>query len=75
MNSAYLDLHGLTEQEAVSAILSALFSLEDGMNEELEIVTGNGYVLTRVVEEILDEEGYDYFHRNGNTGSYIVQKK
>lgn len=75
MNNGYLDLHGLTEQEAVPAILSALFSLDEGMDDELEIITGNGHVLTRVVEEILDEEGYEYFHRSGNTGSYIVQKK
>lgn len=64
----------MTEDEATGAILSALFSFEDSLEDEMEIITGNGYVLTRVVEELASEQGFNFFHKNGNTGSYIIKK-
>lgn len=70
-----IDLHGLTESEAIPEILSALFSLEMGSVDEVEFITGNGLTLRRVLEEILEEEGHSWSHENNNYGSYIVSWK
>ena len=64
----------MEENEAVAEVLNALISFVNSDEEELEIVTGNGIVLTRVVEELVEEEGLLYFHRNNNTGKYIIKK-
>lgn len=69
-----VDLHGQTEQEAIGSILSALMTFEMNDEDELEIITGRGGVLTRVTEEILEEEGYSWTHRNGNYGAYIIKR-
>ena len=69
-----LDLHGYTEQEAIGQIYTTLMTFDESEFEELEIITGKGFVLTRVVEEILDDELYVYKRGNPNTGSYIVYK-
>ena len=68
-----IDLHGMTEQEAIGVIMTALMSFEEGYEDELEIITGNGHVLTRVVEDYLDEEGFEYSIKNH--GSYIVYNR
>lgn len=68
-----IDLHGLTEQEAIPTILGALFSLDLNDETEVEIITGNGFVLKRVLEEILEEEGYPF--ELINSGSYIIYQK
>lgn len=67
-----VDLHGLTESEAIPEILSALFSLEMGSETEIEFIPGRGLTLRRVLEEILEEEGYRWYHENDNWGSYTV---
>ena len=69
-----LDLHGLTEEEAVPKILSGIISLEMDEVYELEIITGRGHVLTRVVEELLEEHDLTWTHKNNNYGSYIIEK-
>lgn len=70
-----VDLHGQTEQEAIGSILSAILTFEMNDEDELEIITGRGSVLTRVTEELLEEEGYHWHHRDGNVGSYIIRKR
>lgn len=67
-----IDLHGMTEQEAIGALMTALFSFDHSGMDQMEIITGRGYVLTRVVEDCLEEEGYEYRVSPGNPGSYIV---
>lgn len=71
-----IDLHGMTENEAVMAISGALVSLEmDEYLDEIEIITGNGYVLKRVLLDILDEEGLAYSQSSYNSGSFTVYKR
>ena len=70
-----LDLHGLTESEAIGPIISKIISfIESDYEDTLEIITGNGYVLTRLVEEQLEDNNLTWCHENGNTGSYIIKK-
>lgn len=61
-----IDLHGLTEEEAVPYILSSLFSLDsDKFATKLEIITGKGEgVLLRTTLDILDEEKRTYTYKN-----------
>ena len=51
-----IDLHGLTEQEAVGEILTGIMSFESDTCDFVEFITGRGEVLTRVVEEMLEKE-------------------
>ena len=67
-----IDLHGLTEDQAISATLTAFLSL--GPNEELEIITGNGIVIKDVVFDLIKEEQLNYRYENNNYGSIIVWK-
>lgn len=68
-----IDLHGLTEQEAIPVILSAFLSIELGDEDEVEIITGNGFVLKRVLQELAHEEGFSL--EAVNSGSYIVYQR
>lgn len=69
-----IDLHGMYEDEAIGAIISALISFEHSNHETMEIITGNGHVLKDVaIEEIIDY-GYDYYISPRNLGSIIVKK-
>lgn len=72
-SSCVIDLHGMYEHEAIGKIMSGIISLEMGEVYRLEIITGNGSVLTRVVEEALEENNLSWRHENGNTGCYIVE--
>ncbi len=69
-----VDLHGMTEIEATSAILCALIPLDDNEVDEVEIITGNGYVIKRVLLEILEEGGYGYSQSSHNHGSFVVYR-
>ncbi len=73
----YYDLHGLNEEEAVQEIEMAILSFE--MNEyedEMEIITGHGTGrIKALVEDILYEYAFNWYHQNNNTGAYIVTKK
>ncbi len=70
-----IDLHGLTEEEATSKILFSIWEFEENdFEDELEIITGRGDVLTRVTEELLEEKGWSWKHYNNNLGSYIIKK-
>ena len=69
-----IDLHGMTEEESIGPILSAIISFEYGDVEFVEFITGNGNILTRIVEESLDDAGIPWKHNNGNTGSYIIEQ-
>lgn len=71
-----IDLHGLTEHEALLEIDSALLSLEFGYEHDyVEIITGRGFVLRRVAIDYVEDEGYFWEHPNGNEGSIVVYKK
>ena len=72
MNNLIIDLHGLTEQEAIGQIMSALISLELEECEEIEFITGKGHVLTRVVEELVEEHNMNYYRDQKHGGSYKV---
>lgn len=69
-----IDLHGMTEEESIGPILSAILSFEYGDVDFVEFITGRGYVLTRIVEESLEEANIYWVHENGNIGSYIIKK-
>lgn len=69
-----IDLHGLTESEAIPTIFGALLSLQMGSETEIEFIPGKGLTLRRVLEEILEEEGYRWYHENNNWGSYTVYR-
>lgn len=69
-----VDLHGMTEQEAVGVILMKLLDFDNSDLDEMEFITGRGYVLTRVLEETLEDEGYDYSPSPNNSGSYIIYR-
>ncbi|CAM9107762.1 Smr/MutS family protein [Mycoplasma marinum] len=70
-----LDLHGLTESEAIGKIQMALYSFEQNYDDEIEIITGFGSGrLKAVLEDELYRSGFRWHHRNGNKGSYIITK-
>ncbi len=74
MNNKIIDLHGKDEIEATKIILMAIMDFENGSISSLEIITGNGGTLRRVLENILEDEGYSWHHKNNNLGSYIIKK-
>ncbi len=53
-----IDLHGMLEFEAISAVLMGLTAFEDSGHDELEIITGNGQVLRDVAIELIEDEGF-----------------
>lgn len=69
-----IDLHGMTEQEAIPYILSSLFSLDMNQFETyLEIITGKGQgVLLRTTLDLLEEENRVYSFKNNRI---IVYKR
>jgi DNA-nicking Smr family endonuclease len=58
LNNKIIDLHGKDEIEATKIILMAIMDFENGSISSLEIITGNGGTLRRVLENILEDEGY-----------------
>jgi DNA-nicking Smr family endonuclease len=58
LNNKIIDLHGKDEIEATKIILMAIMDFENGSINSLEIITGNGGTLRRVLENILEDEGY-----------------
>ena len=66
-----IDLHGLTESEAIPKISMAFMDLENG-HSSIEIVTGNGQVLGNLVFDMASREGYRAEYNGSNTGSIIV---
>ena len=69
-----LDLHGMTEEESIGPILSAIISFEYGDVDYVEFITGRGIVLTRAVEEALEDAGIAWQHENNNYGSYVIKQ-
>ena len=69
-----VDLHGMTEEESIGPILSAILSFEYGDVDFVEFITGRGTVLTRAVEEALEDAHIFWEHPNGNTGCYLIKK-
>lgn len=72
-NYHVIDLHGQRENDAILTISMALMDLESGHNfDAIEFITGQGHVLRRVLEEMLEEKNLTW--KNPNPGSYIVYK-
>ncbi len=69
-----IDLHGLIEQEAIGPILSAIFDVQNNEDMEIEIITGNGYVLRDLVIEMAEEDGIQWRNDGSNTGAIIIYK-
>ena len=66
-----LDLHGCTEVEAISKIVSFINGALADEELEVEIITGVGRgVLKTTLENYCDENGFNY--RTINSGSYVV---
>lgn len=70
-----IDLHGLTESEALLELDSALWEFDSSHEDTLEIITGNGIVLKGVAIDYLNGQGYSWDHPYGNGGSITVYKK
>ena len=69
-----IDLHGLTESEALPQIILAIMEVENDMAFSVEIITGNGYVLKDILIDELNKTDLNYYHPNGNSGSFIIEK-
>ncbi len=72
MNNKTIDLHGLSENDAIGIISVALFEIEIGDVDSIEFITGKGDVLTRVLEDLVSDSGLEYKRNPNNMGSYIV---
>lgn len=70
-----IDLHGLTESEALLELDSALWEFDSSHEDTLEIITGNGIVLQGVTIDYLNGNDYPWEHPYGNRGSITVYKK
>lgn len=70
-----VDLHGLTESEALLELDSALWEFDTSHEDTLEIITGNGIVLKGVTIDYLNGHDYPWEHPYGNSGSITVYKK
>ena len=70
-----IDLHGLTEAEALLEIDSALWEFDESHEDTLEIITGNGIVLKGVVIDYLNQGDYAWEQPSYNRGTVIVYKK
>lgn len=69
-----IDLHGMDEQEAITYVLTSLFSLDlHRYDTHLEIIPGKGQgVLLRATLDLLDQENRRYFYQSNKI---IVAKK
>ena len=66
-----IDLHGLTESEAIPRISMAFMDLEIG-HSSTEIIVGKGQVLGNLVFDMAEREGYGAKYNGTNRGSIIV---
>ncbi|UVD81580.1 DNA mismatch repair protein MutS [Mycoplasma iguanae] len=76
-NEIEVELHYLTEQEAYGPILNALFEMENDQNIiSILFITGKGSgAMKTVLENVLEENSYEWFFENNNTGAYRVYRK
>lgn len=71
-----IDLHYLTEQEAVGKIILALYELSSSdFLEKLKIITGKGQVLNDLAIELIEQQGFEWQCEHQNCGSLIVFSK
>ena len=68
-----IDLHGLTEAEAILQIDSVILDLKNGYEDEAEIVTGNGIVLKDLAIDMVNRANLNWYYRGKNTGAIIVE--
>ena len=68
-----IDLHGMTEQDVTTYVMSSLLSFDiSSFDQELEIITGKGWgILMGVVVDILNSERRKY---KVHEGRIIVYK-
>ncbi|MBN0919107.1 Smr/MutS family protein [[Mycoplasma] gypis] len=70
-----VDLHGLDVQKATAVILNALYAFENSYDTRMIIVTGKGTgSLANLVEEILDQERFDWEYENSQHSAFIIYK-
>ena len=69
-----IDLHGLTEAEAIPKVESFIYSFINSDQFEATIITGNGIVLKDVVIEAIQENNLHWKQKNHNKGALIVYK-
>lgn len=70
----FVDLHGLTEMEAILEIDSVLISLKTSQYEdEAIIITGKGQVLRPLAIDMIEAEGFDWEYDDPNTGTILVK--
>ncbi len=71
MSAPTLDLHGFTQDEALSAVDA--FLMRHQSKTRLRIVTGKGKgVLQKAVAQYLKTAGYPFDYEKGNTGVLLV---
>lgn len=70
-----IDLHGLTESEAILEIDAALWEFDESHENTLEIITGNGIVLKGLAIDCLNQGDYSWEQPSYNKGTIIVYKK
>lgn len=70
----FIDLHGLTESEAISKVEMKLMDFQAAHEDSLEIVTGNGIVIKDTVIDILNDHGLKWSFKGSNTGAIIVKR-
>ena len=73
---AILDLHGLYEQEAITAVSSFLLASEKSEHNKVRIITGKGSgILQKSVRQYLQEQGY-FFEtakiNEGGSGALVI---
>ncbi|MGX9358367.1 Smr/MutS family protein [Mycoplasma sp. 128] len=71
-----IDLHGLDINRATAVVINSLRSFDyNSYEDELLIVTGNGTgSLKNLVEDILNEECYDWSYDNSQQSAFRVYK-
>lgn len=70
-----IDLHGLTESEALLELDAFMWQFEDEHESSAEIIVGKGIVLNGVVSDFLNQCNLNWSFNKYNQGSIIVYKK
>lgn len=66
-----IDLHGLTQEQAIGKIQNAIFSAKTNNYDSIKIITGKGNgVLKYLLENYCDENNLNY--QLLNDGQYLI---
>ena len=72
MRNKYLDLHGMTREDAFLVVEDKLLSLSNIGSFTLEIITGNSKPMQDGVKEICERYNFSYFIPSHNLGMISV---